>query len=201
MPLCRIFIPSPPLLVREGLSNRGGPVEVVSGSSVTFTFTASPGFHLQNVLVDGVTQGVPATYTFTNVTGNNTISASFTANSGGGVSTFPLSVTSVPTGASIFIDGVASGQTNGTVQNVNAGTHNVTLTKAGYLTETKQVSVQSGGANSVSFTLQPTSSVSTFPLSVTSFPRGAAIAIDGVASGQTNTIVQNVALRDPHHDL
>ena len=175
-----------------GTIEPGGPVEVVSGSSVTFTITASPGFHLQNLLVDGMTQGVPATYTFTNVTGNHTISASFTANSGGGVSTFPLSVTSVPTGAAIFIDGVGSGQTNATVQNVTAGTHNVTLTKAGYLTETKQVSVQSGGANSVSFTLQPTSSVNTFPLSVTSVPTGAAIFIDGVGSGQTNATVQNV---------
>jgi len=136
----------------------GGPVEVASGSSVSFTITASPGFHIQNVLVDGVSKGVPTTYTFTDVTGNHIISASFAANSGSVVSTFPLSVTSVPAGAAIFIDGVASGQTDTTVQNVTAGTHNVTLTKAGYLTETKQVTVKSGDANSVSFTLQPTRS-------------------------------------------
>ncbi len=154
-----------------GTIEPGGPVEVVSGSSVAFTITASPGFHLQNVLVDGAAMGVIPTYTFTNVTGNHTISASFTANSGGDVSTFPLSVTSVPTGAAIFIDGVGSGQTNATVQNITAGTHNVTLTKAGYLTETKQVIVQGGSTNSVSFTLQSTRSAgirtrSFFPSSI-----------------------------------
>ncbi len=154
-----------------GTIEPGGPVEVVSGSSVTFTITASPGFQIQDVLVDGVAEGVPATYTFTNVTGNHTISAFFAADSDNVVNTFPLTVTSIPAGAAIFIDGVASGQTNATVQNVTAGTHNVTLTKAGYLTETKQVVVQSGDTNSVSFTLQTTRSAgirirSVFPTSI-----------------------------------
>ena len=105
------------------------------------------------------------------VQGGGTNSVSFTLQPTSSVNTFPLSVTSVPTGATIFIDGVGSGQTNATVQNVTAGTHNVTLTKAGYLTETKQVIVQGGGTNSVSFTLQPTRSAgirtrSFFPASI-----------------------------------
>ena len=169
----------------------GGLVEVVPGSSVTFAITASPGYAIQNVLIDGDAKGVPGTYTFTNVTGNHTISASFSASDdgGGGVGTGTLSVTSDPAGAAIFIDGIASGQTNTTVQNVAAGTHNVTLTRAGYQTETKLVSVQGGGANSVSFTLQPIedNETGTGTLSVTSDPAGAAIFIDGIASGQTNT--------------
>jgi hypothetical protein len=173
-----------------------GLVEVVSGSSVTFTITASPGYIIQNVLIDGDAKGMPDTYTFTNVTGNHTISASFTASDdGGSIDTGTLSVTSIPKGAAIFIDGIPSGQTNTTIQNVAAGTHNVTLTKEGYQTETKLVSVQSGSEHWVAFTLQPTEDggTATGNLSITSIPKGAAIFIDGIASGQTNTTIQNVA--------
>ena len=123
----------------------------------------------------------------------NSVSFTLLRLRGGGTGTGTLSITSIPGGAAILIDGIPSGQTNATLQNVAAGTHSVTLSEAGYQTETKQVSVQSGEENSVSFTLQPTSSVNTFPLSVTSVPTGAAIFIDGVGSGQTDATVQNVA--------
>ena len=119
---------------------------------------------------------------------------------GTGTGTGTLSITSNPRGAAIFIDGIASGQTNALVQNIAAGTYNVTLTKPGYETETKLVSIQGGARNSVSFTLQPGedggtgsgTGTGTDTLSITSYPRGAAIFIDGIAYGQTNTLVQNI---------
>ena len=56
-----------------GVIEPGGVVEVVPGSAVTFTITASQGYKIQNVLVDGESKGAPATYTFTNVTSNRTL--------------------------------------------------------------------------------------------------------------------------------
>ena len=142
--------------------------------------------------------GVPGTYTFTNVTGNHTISASFISSGSdgsGSIGTGTLFVTSSPRGAAIYIDGIASGQTNAYVRNVAAGTHNITVTKPGYQTETKLVSVQTGGRYSVSFTLQTGDGegTGTGTLLVTSSPQGAVIYIDGIASGQTNTSVTNIA--------
>lgn len=54
-----------------------GSVTVDSGSNVTYTITADPGFHIADVLVDGVSVGAVGTHTFTNVTAGHTISASF----------------------------------------------------------------------------------------------------------------------------
>jgi hypothetical protein len=181
-----------------GTIEPGGVVKVVPGSAVTFTITANPGYKIQNVLVDGESKGVLGTYTFTNVTGNHTLSASFTlsgSDGGGSVGTGTLFVTSSPRGAEIYIDGIASGQTNAYVRNIAAGTRNVTVTKPGYQTETKLVSVQTGGRYSVSFTLQPGegAGTGTGTLLVTSIPQGAVIYIDGIASGQTNTSVPNIA--------
>ena len=62
----------------------GPNVTVNDGSNQTFTVTAKPGFHIKDVLVDGGSVGaVPPytyTYTFTNVTTDRTIAASFEAN-------------------------------------------------------------------------------------------------------------------------
>ena len=54
------------------------------GSAVTFTIIPNPGYKIQNVLVDGESKGVLGTYTFTNVTGNHTLSATFTSSGSDG---------------------------------------------------------------------------------------------------------------------
>ena len=65
------------------------------GSSITFTITPNTGYHTTDVRVDGVSQGAISSYTFSNVTANHTISATFairnfeikaSAGSGGSVS-------------------------------------------------------------------------------------------------------------------
>ncbi len=68
-----------------------GTVTVSSGSAQTFTITALAGYAISTVLVDGAPVGAVGSYTFSNITANHTISASFTAvgtsfaaNSGGG---------------------------------------------------------------------------------------------------------------------
>ena len=57
-----------------------GSVVVNYGSNQTFTITPNTGYHVANVLVDGSTVGAVTTYTFTNVTANHTIAASFAIN-------------------------------------------------------------------------------------------------------------------------
>ncbi len=52
------------------------------GTDKTFTITPSTGYHVADVLVDTVSKGEVANYTFSNVTENHTISASFTIDAG-----------------------------------------------------------------------------------------------------------------------
>jgi hypothetical protein len=52
-------------------------VAVQHGSDQTFAITPKSGFHVQDVLVDGSSVGAVTTYTFTSVTADHTISATF----------------------------------------------------------------------------------------------------------------------------
>src|SRR2546427_311984 len=63
-----------------GSISLSGPVTVNSGANQTFTITPDTGYHVADVLVDGSSVGAVTTYTFTNVTANHTIAASFTIN-------------------------------------------------------------------------------------------------------------------------
>ncbi len=51
------------------------------GGEVVFTITANEGYHIKDVLVDGVSVGAVASYTFTNVTANASIETQFEINS------------------------------------------------------------------------------------------------------------------------
>ncbi|KUL00026.1 MAG: PKD domain containing protein, partial [Methanomicrobiales archaeon 53_19] len=90
-----------------------------------------------------------------------------------------IAVTSVPTGAAIYLDGTDTGVvTNGTLTAVPAGTHNVTVTLAGYGSVSSSVTVVAGQTATVHFDLIPVGSIA-----VTSVPAGAAICLDGTAMG------------------
>jgi subtilisin family serine protease len=54
-----------------------GAVPVVEGASQAFSIQPASGNHVLDVLVDGVSVGSDTAYTFTNVTANHTIAASF----------------------------------------------------------------------------------------------------------------------------
>jgi hypothetical protein len=56
-----------------------GAVTVTEGADQTFTIAASAGFLLSEVTVDGVSQGAVAEYTFSGVTADHAIAASFVA--------------------------------------------------------------------------------------------------------------------------
>ena len=61
-----------------GTISPNGNVSVLHGSSKSFTITASDGYKITDVLVDGKSVGAVATYTFSNVREAHTITVSFT---------------------------------------------------------------------------------------------------------------------------
>ena len=64
----------------NGTITPSGAVTVNHGASLTFAIAANTGYSIAEVLVDGAIVGTPTSYTFTNVTANHTIAASFAIN-------------------------------------------------------------------------------------------------------------------------
>ena len=54
-----------------------GPISANAGDNLGFTMTPDAGYHIQSVLVDGVSQGTIPAFAFTNITANHTIRALF----------------------------------------------------------------------------------------------------------------------------
>ncbi|CAB1075483.1 hypothetical protein D1AOALGA4SA_3303, partial [Olavius algarvensis Delta 1 endosymbiont] len=61
----------------NGNISPSGTVVVSQGSDKIFTIAANQNYQVSEVLVDGSSEGAITSYTFTNVTGNHTISANF----------------------------------------------------------------------------------------------------------------------------
>ncbi|MFH0916227.1 MAG: InlB B-repeat-containing protein, partial [bacterium] len=57
-----------------------GDTSVADGADQTYTITPDPGYHVEDVLVDGASVGAVTSYTFTSVIADHTISATFAAN-------------------------------------------------------------------------------------------------------------------------
>jgi hypothetical protein len=64
----------------NGTISSPGVNTVTPGSSMTFTFTPSAGYHVAAVLIDGVRKGAEPSYTFRNVKASHTITAAFAEN-------------------------------------------------------------------------------------------------------------------------
>src|SRR5262249_31954895 len=64
----------------HGAISPSGTVNASHGSDKTFTLTPADCYHVADVLVDGSSVGPVTTYTFTNITGPHTISATFDIN-------------------------------------------------------------------------------------------------------------------------
>lgn len=65
----------------NGSIDPAGSVKVAAGTDQTFTITADAGYHIEDVLLDGVSKGAFSSYTFKNVQANHTIHATFAKNS------------------------------------------------------------------------------------------------------------------------
>ncbi len=64
----------------NGSISPSGPVTVNYGAAQSFTISPAAGYHVADVLADGVSIGAVTSYTFTNVNANHTLSASFAIN-------------------------------------------------------------------------------------------------------------------------
>ncbi len=123
-----------------GTISPSGSVAVNNGESKTFIITPNSNYSIAEVKVDGVSQGIIASYTFENITANHTISATFSYNggsSGGGSSSGdesssgggssdnhdsnitvtppPAEEPNTPTEANIKVDGKVNSDGNATV--------------------------------------------------------------------------------------
>jgi mannose/cellobiose epimerase-like protein (N-acyl-D-glucosamine 2-epimerase family) len=90
-----------------GSISPSGTITVSEGASQTFTITPSTGYNVSSVTVDGSSVGTVTTYTFTDITANHEISASFsiksytiTASAGTGGSISPSGAVAVQHGSS-----------------------------------------------------------------------------------------------------
>ncbi len=63
-----------------GTITPSGAVNVTAGADQSFAISANACYLIADVIVDGVSRGAVSSYTFTNVTANHTISATFVAN-------------------------------------------------------------------------------------------------------------------------
>jgi len=120
-----------------------GSVSVASGGTQQFTITPNPGYQIADVLVDGASRGALATYAFTNVSADHSISALFaaathtitaTAETGGALQptgavavahganqTFTIAAAAGCRLAEVLVDGVSQGAVNSyTFNNVTA---------------------------------------------------------------------------------
>jgi hypothetical protein len=67
-----------------GTISPSGSVSVAQGGGKAFIIAANTGYQISSVMVDGVSQGAVSSYTFSNVTANHTISASFKSSASAG---------------------------------------------------------------------------------------------------------------------
>jgi hypothetical protein len=78
----------------NGSISPNGATIVNYGGSQTYTISPNSSYNISNVLVDGSSVGAVGTYTFSNVTTNHTISATFTASScSNGATNYPTCTT------------------------------------------------------------------------------------------------------------
>ena len=100
----------------NGTITPAGAVTVNYGADQTFTITPDAGYHVADVLVDGVSVGAVTSYTFTNVTADHTIAASFA------IDTYTITATAGSSGTTENLWGVSALDANNVWAVGEAGT-------------------------------------------------------------------------------
>ncbi len=98
-----------------------------------------------------------------------------------------VSITSNPSGAYVYMDGVYKGRTPLTLNNVAAAPHNIELDLAGYYDWKTTVTVSAGVTRYVNAQMSPIPSETTGRIDVVSSPAGADVYLDGVHQGKTRS--------------
>lgn len=102
-----------------------------------------------------------------------------------GTGTGTLRVNSIPSGASIYLDGIAKGVTPKTISGLTPGVYALVLEKEGYAPYEKNVTISAGRPTLVTVTLPPLYG----SLRIQSSPSGATVLLNGVSEGVTPLIV------------
>lgn len=104
------------------------------------------------------------------------------------VSTGFLSVSSIPSGATIILDGVSKGSTPRTISGIEPGVHALVLEKDGYAPYERDVTISAGRPTTVTATLTATYG----SLRIQSSPSGAAVLFNGTAIGSTPLVANDL---------
>ncbi len=100
-----------------------------------------------------------------------------------------IEVNTDPEGASVTVNGIARGQTPVTVRNVPRGRASVSLVKAGYAEENRELSVNPGDVQTLFVKLQGRPGT----LKLVSVPEGARFYVNGIPQGRGPVVVSNLA--------
>ncbi|HNP48509.1 MAG TPA: hypothetical protein PKL85_06710, partial [Bacteroidia bacterium] len=131
----------------NGSISSPGITNVPCGTNITYTITPAPCYSIANVIVDGVSQGIISSYTFTNVTTSHSISATFaqinysiTASAGSNGSISPSGISNLACGsnqtylinanscysiADVLVDGVSQGAISSYTFNTIGANHTI----------------------------------------------------------------------------
>ncbi len=146
----------------NGNISPAGPTPVNYNGSQTYTITPDPCYSIADVLVNGVSVGAVGTYTFTNVTTDQTIAATFTANpnvNAGSISgTSPMVEGNTATFTSNGDAGGTWSSSNNTVATVNPSSGLVSALTAGSTTISYTVT-GCGGPSVANFSLTVNSAI------------------------------------------
>jgi hypothetical protein len=102
-------------------------------------------------------------------------------------STGSVSISSSPSGASVYVDTVYRGVTPIVVGSLYVGTHGVTLVKAGYKDWQQYFNVAAGTTTYINAQLAADPAPQYATVSLTSDPPGASVYVDGVYKGTTRS--------------
>jgi len=142
-------------------------------------YTVSTGWHTVQVSAAGYQPYSTSIQVNSGSTSN--VYASLTPNTQTGA----ISISSIPKGASVYVDGIFKGMTNLIVGELSVGTHTVSLKEAGYQTWTSNIAVNYGQTTYMTATLTPVSNPTTGDLQVRSTPPGAAVYLNSNYQGTT----------------
>ncbi len=106
-----------------------------------------------------------------------------------------ISVTTNPSGATALLDGGSTQITPCTFTNVNAGSHTISMSKSGYTSVSRTVTVTAGSTTYVSATLG-SDVPETGTLYIVSTPQGASTFVDDVYYGKTPALASSLTEGD-----
>lgn len=185
VPIKAILVPLSPFGSLEVTSSPSGALVTVDngmGQMTPWTYRdITTGTHLVSLFLSGFE---PYVVNIDVPPGQVTkLFAQMTVRSGAG----SLQISTIPGGASVYIDGVYSGTTNTAIGNLPPGKHRVLITKAGYEDYEEWVQVAIKQVTFLEKTLVPVTANSDGALVITSDPPGASVFLDGKFRGTTET--------------